>query len=516
MKNNIWIPFGESVTGASHARKEPPYDVNQDALAFHRGEFSENGIMPTVVAVSDGHGGRPYIRSEMGSKFAVEAICTVAKRMKGIGNYFNSDTEKNYRISQFEDAVAHIKAQIFKIWKESVNNDIQKLPSIWTENEKANLEKYCSSQEYADVMEEPLLAYGCTLLAVIAYSELVLILQLGDGDILGLNEDGSVTDLTIADERNFGGGTMSLCTLKNAAEIQHKILIGNDIPALIAVSTDGIVNSFDDRLPQNENGFYQIPTEIKTHLKNNDFDTKKVGAILQESLKNITTNGSADDVTLGILFDTDKIMSMVDNIVEEVDIANVESPTEPLESAKIGEIVSFSGYNWQVLDIQDNQILLLSQFILEKRAYHDAKTSITWENCTLRHYLNNDFYNSLIDKDKIITKNLFNYDNQWSKISGGDKTTDNIFLLSLEEVVQYFGDSGKLKNRSFLLSKINDEFNEKRISKTASGVAESWWLRSPGFEKRTAVSIMPNGKINVYGYYVSSNNGVRPALWLQL
>jgi len=75
------------------------------------------------------------------------------------------------------------------------------------------------------------------------------------------------------------------------------------------------------------------------------------------------------------------------------DMANGEKP--PPESWQIGNVQSFGGYNWRVLDIQNGQALLLSELILEKRPYHKEQVNITWENCTMRNYLNNKFYNKL-------------------------------------------------------------------------------------------------------------------------
>ena len=183
------------------------------------------------------------------------------------------------------------------------------------------------------------------------------------------------------------------------------------------------------------------------------------------------------------------------------------------------ENIKFGGYDWRVLDIQNNQALLLSESILEKRLYNDKKTDITWENCTLRNYLNNDFYNKLTDSDKgrIVKKTIPNKDNQWYGTSGGKDTPDHIFLLSLEEVVQYFGDSGQLKNKNpnnkYL---IDDEYNEKRIAKDTSGAAAWWWLRSPGGNTRIAADVNEGGFVFMSGDGVSASGGVRPALWLNL
>ena len=192
-------------------------------------------------------------------------------------------------------------------------------------------------------------------------------------------------------------------------------------------------------------------------------------------------------------------------------------PTPPLKSkisAKVGEIIEFSGYDWRVLDIQNDQALLLSELALEARAYNNKQTAITWENCTLRKYLNNDFYNKLTDRDKIVKRTIPNKDNQWFGTSGGNDTNDHIFLLSLEEVVQYFGDSGQLKNRpSNNTLCIDDKFNKKRIEYSSTS---TWWLRSPGGNTHSAAYV--HGSVYLGGDYggVSAVGGVRPALWLNL
>ena len=49
---------------------------------------------------------------------------------------------------------------------------------------------------------------------------------------------------------------------------------------------------------------------------------------------------------------------------------------------------------WQVLERNGDELLLLADKILDRKAYNDEYTSITWEDCTLRTWLNSDFYNS--------------------------------------------------------------------------------------------------------------------------
>ncbi|WP_410495506.1 DUF6273 domain-containing protein [Cellulosilyticum sp. ST5] len=202
-----------------------------------------------------------------------------------------------------------------------------------------------------------------------------------------------------------------------------------------------------------------------------------------------------------------------------------------MEDIKMDSTLSFGGYNWRVLDIQDNVALLITEDIIEQRAYHDAYKEITWADCSLRKYLNGEFYDKFSEADKsrimpVLNKNL---DNQWYGSKGGVDTKDSIFLLSVEEVCKYFGDSrSKLynrgKNQRYWFER-KDENNSKRIARFEGETWGSWWwLRSPGRVSVKAVYIHGDGNIGIQGNNILKGNisdgkctgGVRPALWLKL
>ena len=197
-----------------------------------------------------------------------------------------------------------------------------------------------------------------------------------------------------------------------------------------------------------------------------------------------------------------------------------------------GSTISLGSYNWRVLDIQNNTALIITENIIEQRSYHDRYIDITWADCTLRKYLNGEFYNkfSKTEKAKIIPVINENQDNQWYGTNGGKKTQDSIFLLSIEEVVcKYFGDSSaKLhnrgKNQKYWFQR-KDENNSKRIARRANESWGSWWwLRSPGRVNVKAVYIHGDGNIGIQGNNIFLGNvsdgectgGIRPALWLKL
>ncbi len=198
---------------------------------------------------------------------------------------------------------------------------------------------------------------------------------------------------------------------------------------------------------------------------------------------------------------------------------------------KIGSVISFGSYNWRVLDIQNNTALVITDEIIEHRSYHDAYIDITWADCSLRKYLNGEFYEKFnaADRSRIIPVLNKNLDNQWYGSKGGIDTQDSIFLLSLEEVCKYFGDSlSKLqnpgKNQRYWFER-KDENNSKRIARVlGKEVAWWWWLRSPGRLNVKAVYIFgTDGNIGIQGNNILKGNisdgkctgGVRPALWLK-
>jgi hypothetical protein len=200
--------------------------------------------------------------------------------------------------------------------------------------------------------------------------------------------------------------------------------------------------------------------------------------------------------------------------------------------------VEFGPYTWKVLAVEGNKALLITEDIVELREYNTENVDIawedwiTWEDCTLRKYLNGTFYNkfSAAEKGVILETPLANNDNPWFGTDGGNSTKDNVFLLSLEEVVKYFGDSGKLGNRPGNDNdywRFTDSYDSSRIATfTGTGSYDGtkyedepwrWWLRSPGSYGSLAASVFGGGSVSVYGRGVLHlDGGVRPALYINL
>ncbi len=160
-----------------------------------------------------------------------------------------------------------------------------------------------------------------------------------------------------------------------------------------------------------------------------------------------------------------------------------------------GNFVTIGNCKWEVLDIRNNQVLLLKKTALPEMAYNDNTVDVTWENSSIRKWLNSDFLNetfSKLERKNMVVSDVNNNDNKVYGTDGGNDTKDYVFLLSIDEADKYQSLFPVFKNNG--------------------------WLRSPGYNQGSAAFISVSGKIMDYGYDVAANDEftVRPAFWFHL
>ena len=227
--------------------------------------------------------------------------------------------------------------------------------------------------------------------------------------------------------------------------------------------------------------------------------------------------------------DVDKLLEKDDNMIAAARDAKFA----------VGNYVSFGTYpqtkagndatpiEWLVLARDGNKALLISRYGLDAQRYNKDTTSVTWETCTLRMWLNGTFYNkafSSAEQAAILTTNVDNSKNQcysgWST-NGWKNTQDKVFLLSYAEANKYFG-----------VTYYNSSNTKSRVAPTAYAIAHGawtsssdktadsvnagwWWLRSPGSDQRSAAYVFADGSL--YDLSVGSDSAsVRPALWVNI
>jgi len=188
-----------------------------------------------------------------------------------------------------------------------------------------------------------------------------------------------------------------------------------------------------------------------------------------------------------------------------------------------GNTVRFGKRDWRVLEVQSGSALLLSDKLAEKHPYHDKLEKVTWEQCSLRRYLNVEFYSTFTkaEQARILKTKRPNPKNHWFGTTDGNETTEKIFLLSIDDLIKYFGESNQLHGKTLInKSLIDDRFNNARKATDTEGSPAWWWTRSSGEDADFAAYVGTSGEIHMDGFLVNIaggvGGGVRPAMWLNL
>ena len=199
---------------------------------------------------------------------------------------------------------------------------------------------------------------------------------------------------------------------------------------------------------------------------------------------------------------------------------------------------------WRVLHTDGNQVLLLSDVALDDQKYHTESEDVTWETSTVRSWLNGygsgsnqqfvdysqkNFLGSAFtasEQAAIVNSSLENANNINYGMSGGNNTTDKVFLLSESDI----WNTDKAESYGFV--KDSDTYDEARCcqgstyakavgiySSTSTDYAGNgdWWLRLLGGNSYRAMCVDYGGWVNDYGIYVNDYfSGIRPALNLNI
>ena len=205
----------------------------------------------------------------------------------------------------------------------------------------------------------------------------------------------------------------------------------------------------------------------------------------------------------------------------------LQKTKDQLRNIKVGSYINFGAYEqdnntsngkedieWLVLEVKDGKALVISNDALDCKPYNTSHTHVTWETCTLREWLNNDFINaafSAAEKAMIPTVTVSEHGNPRYIINPGNATQDQVFLLSITEVNKYFSSDRARQCKPTDYAVANGAYAD------SSNGNCWWWLRSPGDLQNIAAFVRNGGGINEGGYSVNCDDiAVRPALWIGL
>lgn len=233
---------------------------------------------------------------------------------------------------------------------------------------------------------------------------------------------------------------------------------------------------------------------------------------------------------------------------------------------EIGDIITFGKYEqdadtgngkeeieWRVLDIEEDRVLLISEYALDCKQYNTEYEDSTWETCSLRKWMNDYFYNEAFsseEKEKIPLSDISTEDNPVGTsgtLYAGEDTQDYVFNLSVQEVEKYFGDytwineafvRGGMQGAICSATKYAEQQGVEVIEITRDDYSGSsifalknynytedivgrklvdWWTRTPGKIQKSNSVVGFDGTLGLgsQGRYVNLDNvGVRPAIYM--
>jgi len=213
-----WAALTASQRGAAHQASGLP---NQDAV-----QVRPAGPHAVIAAVADGHGHRRHFRSARGAALAVTVACEAAAELASRLDAFEAAEQLE------SEALGTLVPAITGRWRAAVAGDLADQP--FTDQEQASRARG----------DDPLIAYGSTLLLAVAGRRWLVLVQIGDGDIVGIQPDGQALLPVPSDPSLDGLQTTSLCGPRAEEEFRAAVVDLSRTALLgVLLATDGYGNA---------------------------------------------------------------------------------------------------------------------------------------------------------------------------------------------------------------------------------------------------------------------------------
>ena len=219
-----------------------------------------------------------------------------------------------------------------------------------------------------------------------------------------------------------------------------------------------------------------------------------------------------------------KCRTEVDEInLDETEESGCNDELELKTACRKGDIIKFGNYmgepiEWQVLEVQNNIALIVSKHILDFMPYHDGWPGTSWEECSLRRYLNGGFIDRAFgDKGKSLIHQVEiknNYNNEID-ITRNDNIGDRVFCLSEDEVMTYFSDRDSRRAKVTNYAKKKVKRSKRKYYMDVKSNTGDYWLRTLKGDNMCAMRVTTYGDL-LDGRSVGLQHGIRPALYLNL
>ncbi len=187
----------------------------------------------------------------------------------------------------------------------------------------------------------------------------------------------------------------------------------------------------------------------------------------------------------------------------------------------VGETVTFGCWpkdkepiEWLIVDTIDNTVLLYSKKVIDCVKYNELFTETNWATCTLRKYLNDEFYNNAFsdeERPRIVKALVKSEINPLYRTDPGEDTEDYVFIPSINDIHRYF------KEPKDAVCMPSGLAIAKGVDYDRNNGGCYYWLRNLGNANVNAARVSSNGVILEHGFFAGGNDiGVRPVIRLSL
>lgn len=233
----------------------------------------------TIVTACDGHGGKIYVRSDRGSKFASEAVINAFKRV-GKAIFYRANREEIEK---------KLRLEILCEWNALVERDLSQ--NRISKREVAGLDE----DKIFRLKTDPQVAYGTTLNGTMIFGNKLICASLGDGGCFAFKR-GEVFPVFVDDsDENVANLTYSMCQTDAFKHLSVKIIDLSAVDGAL-VFTDGLINPYRSL----ENFAKAFVSPVICELIENK--TEEVDSFITEMGEKI---GIGDDVSVGVLLSPD-------------------------------------------------------------------------------------------------------------------------------------------------------------------------------------------------------------------
>ncbi|MFC4032826.1 protein phosphatase 2C domain-containing protein [Streptomyces polygonati] len=219
----------------------------QDSWAARKG-IGGDGVL---LVVADGHGSKAHYRSDLGSRWAVEAFIACAEVLaQDVARRGGDESHWPAVLA----AARGLPQQIVHHWRHRVAMFEANSPAdgTWPRARGAGLDT---------------IPYGSTLVGAIVVGRLLLCWKLGDGDIVLVDETGEPF-VPLYDGPELGDEADSLCQAEAWRQMRiHWQRLPADRHTAVLISTDGLSKSFTDH-----SGFVSFAEGLRDRARDQGLD----------------------------------------------------------------------------------------------------------------------------------------------------------------------------------------------------------------------------------------------------